>query len=134
MRGGTGYRPGPQTEALRQIVAQNYYRDAAGRPRRRTADDGGLPPSSSAIVSPYDTTARYVRHGHIIRWKSTMTPSEPRGPCPLPHRLGRADTSTARTSTAVSRHRLPPLLLRAPREAVGVTLHRRAPAPASLAA
>ncbi|WP_338781558.1 hypothetical protein [Streptomyces sp. DG1A-41] len=50
MRGGTGYRPGPQTEALRQIVVQNYYRDAAGRLRWRTADDGGLPPFSSAIV------------------------------------------------------------------------------------
>ncbi|MEU3877741.1 hypothetical protein [Streptomyces sp. NPDC029704] len=48
---------------------QNYYRDAAGRLRWRTADDGGLPPSSSAVVSPYDTTARYVRRGHIIRWK-----------------------------------------------------------------
>ncbi|EST18446.1 hypothetical protein M878_44830 [Streptomyces roseochromogenus subsp. oscitans DS 12.976] len=48
---------------------QNYYRDEAGRLRWRTADDGGLPPSSSAIVSPYDTTARYVRHGHIISWK-----------------------------------------------------------------
>lgn len=58
-----GYRPGPQAEALRQIVVQNYYRDAAGRLRWRTADDGGLPPSSSAIVSPHDTTARYVRHG-----------------------------------------------------------------------
>ncbi|MER5753813.1 hypothetical protein [Streptomyces sp. NPDC002088] len=64
-----GYRPGPQAEALRQIVVQNYYRDAAGRLRWRTADDGGLPPSSSAILSPYDTTARYVRHGHIISWK-----------------------------------------------------------------
>ncbi|TDC73237.1 hypothetical protein E1193_25930 [Micromonospora sp. KC606] len=50
MRGGTGYRPGPQTEALRQIVVQNYYRDAAGRLRWRTADDGGLPPSSSATA------------------------------------------------------------------------------------
>ncbi|WP_307825290.1 transposase [Streptomyces sp. M2CJ-2] len=68
-RHGPGYRPGPQAEALRQIVVQNYYRDAAGRLRRRTPDDGGLPPSSSAVVSPYDTTARYVRHGHIIRWK-----------------------------------------------------------------
>jgi hypothetical protein len=48
---------------------QNYYRDAAGRLRWRTADDGGLPPSSSAVVSPYDTSARYVRHGHIISWK-----------------------------------------------------------------
>lgn len=64
-----GYPPGPQAEALRQIMVQNYYRDQAGRLRWRTADDGGLPPSSCAIVSPYDTTARYVRHGHIISWK-----------------------------------------------------------------
>lgn len=68
-RHGSGYRPGLQAEALRQIIVQNYYRDAAGRLRWRTADDGGLPPSSSAIISPYDTTARYVRHGHIISWK-----------------------------------------------------------------
>ncbi|MGK4585995.1 IS1182 family transposase [Kitasatospora sp. HPMI-4] len=68
-RHGPGYRPGLQAEALRQIVVQNYYRDAAGRLRWRTAADGGLPPSAAAIVSPYDTTARYVRHGHIISWK-----------------------------------------------------------------
>jgi hypothetical protein len=48
---------------------QNYYRDAAGRLCWRTADDGGLPPSSSAVVSPYDIRARYARHGRIIRWK-----------------------------------------------------------------
>lgn len=47
-----GYRRGPQAEALRQIVVPNYYRDAAGRLRRRTAYDDGPPPSSSAIVSP----------------------------------------------------------------------------------
>ncbi|MCX4825980.1 transposase [Streptomyces sp. NBC_01142] len=68
-RQGPDYRPGPQAEALRQIIVQNYYRDATGRLRWRTADEGGLPPSSSVIVSPYDTTARYVRHGHIVRWK-----------------------------------------------------------------
>jgi len=66
---GPGYRPGPKAEALRQILVQNYYRNPAGRLHWRTADDGGLPPSSAAIVSPYDTTARYVRHGHIISWK-----------------------------------------------------------------
>ncbi|MGB8944923.1 MAG: hypothetical protein WCD21_32530 [Streptomyces sp.] len=66
---GSGYRPGPQAEALRQIVVQNYSRDTAGRLRWRTADDGGLAPSSSAIVSPYDITARNVGHGHIIHWK-----------------------------------------------------------------
>ena len=65
----SSYRSGPAAEALRQIVVQNYYRDAAGRLCWRTAEDGGLPPSALAIVSPYDTTARYVRHGHIIRWK-----------------------------------------------------------------
>ncbi|KAB1143514.1 hypothetical protein F7R91_25565 [Streptomyces luteolifulvus] len=68
-RHAPGYRPGPRTEAPPQIVMENYHRDAAGRLRWRTADDGGLPPSSSTIVSPYDTTARYVRPGHIIRWK-----------------------------------------------------------------
>ncbi|MFI1471006.1 hypothetical protein [Streptomyces wuyuanensis] len=47
---------------------QNYYRDATGRLCRRTADDGGLPPSAIAIVSPYGTTARYVRHERIISW------------------------------------------------------------------
>ena len=66
---GAAYGSGPQAEALRQIVVQNYSRDATGRLRWRTAEDGGLPPSASAVVSPYDTTARYVRHGHIIRWK-----------------------------------------------------------------
>ena len=30
-RNGSSHRPGPQAEALRQIVAQNYYRDATGR-------------------------------------------------------------------------------------------------------
>ncbi|MFI8281034.1 IS1182 family transposase [Streptomyces sp. NPDC085929] len=72
-RHGPGYRPGPAAGALRQIVVQNYYRDAAGRLNWRTADNGGLPPSSLAIVSPYDTTARYVRHGHIISWKGFAT-------------------------------------------------------------
>jgi hypothetical protein len=30
---GSSYWPGPQAEALRQIVVQNYHRDAAGRLR-----------------------------------------------------------------------------------------------------
>jgi Transposase DDE domain len=65
----SGHQPGPQAQALRQILVQNDYRDAAGRLCWRTAEDGGLPPSCLTIVSAYDTTARYVRHGHIIRWK-----------------------------------------------------------------
>ncbi|MCX4850366.1 IS1182 family transposase [Streptomyces sp. NBC_00893] len=71
-RHGTDHTAGPRVQALRQILVQNYHRDAAGHLRWRTADkeDGpGLPPSSRAVVSPYDTSARYARHGHIISWK-----------------------------------------------------------------
>lgn len=60
----------PRVQALRQIMVQN--RDAAGNLCWRTAEkEGGpaLPPSSRTVVSPYDTAARYARHGHIIGWK-----------------------------------------------------------------
>ncbi len=69
---GSDRTSGPRAQALRQIMVQNYHRDTAGRLRWRTAEtEGGpgLPPSSRAIVSPYDTSARYARHGHIITWK-----------------------------------------------------------------
>ncbi|WP_255306557.1 IS1182 family transposase [Streptomyces sp. Wb2n-11] len=71
-RHGTDRTSGPHVQALRQILVQNYHRDAAGHLRWRTAEkEGGpgLPPSSQAVVSPYDTSARYARHGHIIGWK-----------------------------------------------------------------
>ncbi|MGW7674409.1 transposase, partial [Streptomyces sp. NPDC054775] len=71
-RHGADRASGPRVQALRQIMVQNYHHDATGRLRWRTAEteDGpGLPPSSRAIVSPYDTSARYARHGHIISWK-----------------------------------------------------------------
>lgn len=50
-------------------MVQNHYRDGAGRLRWRTTEDGGLPPSAVTVVSPYDTTARYARRGHVTRWK-----------------------------------------------------------------
>ncbi|MBH1937179.1 transposase, partial [Streptomyces sp. AV19] len=71
-RYGADRMSGPRVQALRQIMVQNYHRDAAGHLRWRTAEKeggAGLPPSSRAIVSPYDTSARYARHGHIISWK-----------------------------------------------------------------
>ncbi|WP_234426165.1 IS1182 family transposase [Streptomyces kebangsaanensis] len=70
-RHGADRVSGPRVQALRQIMVQNYHRDSAGHLRRRTDEDGGpgLPPSSRAIVSPYDTSARYARHGHVISWK-----------------------------------------------------------------
>jgi transposase len=59
---------GPQTEALRQVLVQNYYRDPAGRLRWRDDDgDAGLPPSAARIVSPCDTAARYSRRGQVTR-------------------------------------------------------------------
>ncbi|MBT2488153.1 IS1182 family transposase [Streptomyces sp. ISL-96] len=60
---------GPRVQALRQIMVQNYYRDGAGRLRWRTTEDGGLPPSPAAVVSPYDPTARHARRGHVTHWK-----------------------------------------------------------------
>ncbi|MFE4416001.1 IS1182 family transposase [Streptomyces sp. NPDC056821] len=70
-RHGAGRAFGRQVQALREIMVQNYYRDAAGRLLWRTEEDGGpgLAPSSRAIVSPYDTSARYARHGHIVSWR-----------------------------------------------------------------
>ncbi|MFD5065449.1 hypothetical protein [Streptomyces sp. NPDC058394] len=53
-------------------MVQNYHRDTAGHLRWRTAEkEGGpgLPPSSAAVVSSYDTSARCTRHGHVISWK-----------------------------------------------------------------
>ncbi|MEV6258549.1 transposase [Nocardia sp. NPDC051929] len=58
---GPDYLSGPQVQVLRQIVLQNYCRGEKGGLRWRTDDDGGLPPSFVAIVSPYDTQARYAR-------------------------------------------------------------------------
>ena len=53
---GTGRTSGPRIQALRWRTAE-------------TEGGPGLPPSSRAIVSAYDTSARYARHGHIISWK-----------------------------------------------------------------
>jgi hypothetical protein len=64
-----GLLRGPQVEALRQVVMQNYYWDPAGSLRWRDDDgDAGLPPSAARIVSPYDTAARYARRGQVTRW------------------------------------------------------------------
>jgi len=64
-----GLLRGPQVQALRQILVQNYYWDPAGRLRWRDDEgDAGLPPSAARIVSPYDLAARYSRRGPVTRW------------------------------------------------------------------
>lgn len=61
-----GLLRGPQVEALRQILVQDYYQDAPGRLRWRDDEDGsGLPPSATRIVSPRDPAAR---RGQVTRW------------------------------------------------------------------
>ncbi|MFF5547809.1 IS1182 family transposase [Streptomyces olivaceoviridis] len=64
-------RDGEQVQALRQIFVQNYVLDASDRPKWREPEDVGLPPSALAIVSPYDTSARYARRGET-RWKGYL--------------------------------------------------------------
>ena len=67
--GFPGLLRGPRVEALRQVVAQNYHWDPAGRLCWRDDEGGaGLPPSASRIVSPYDLAARYARRGQVTRW------------------------------------------------------------------
>ena len=67
--GFPGLLRGPQVEALRQVLAQNYHWDASGRLRWRDDDgDAGLPPSAARIVSPYDPAARYARRGPVTSW------------------------------------------------------------------
>jgi transposase len=60
---------GPQAEALRQVLVQNYYWDPSGRLRWRDDEgEAGLPPSAIRIVSPYDLAARYARRGQVTHW------------------------------------------------------------------
>ncbi|GAA2627797.1 hypothetical protein GCM10010411_76260 [Actinomadura fulvescens] len=62
---------GPQIQALRQIFLQNYWIDSRDRVQWRVPGEAGLPPSSIAIVSPYDLTARYARRAGT-RWRGYL--------------------------------------------------------------
>ncbi|MFK0160476.1 transposase [Streptomyces sp. NPDC090493] len=64
---------GPQVQSLRQIFLQNFWIDERARVRWREPGDGeaGLPPSSMAIVSPYDLTTRYACRNDT-RWKGFL--------------------------------------------------------------
>ncbi|MER6079762.1 hypothetical protein [Streptomyces sp. NPDC001833] len=69
----------PATVCVLQFL-QNYHRDADGHLRWRTTEkEGGpgLPPSSRAVVSPYDASARCARYGHIIIWPRPVLPTAP---------------------------------------------------------
>jgi transposase len=54
----------PAVQVLRQVWVQQYSRDGEGTVIRREAQEHGLPPGRSRIISPYDTQARYSeKHG-----------------------------------------------------------------------
>ncbi|MEI5102874.1 hypothetical protein RB200_35500 [Streptomyces sp. PmtG] len=57
-----------------QVLAHtpNYQYDAAGRIQWRTEKTGGLPPSATALVCPYDLMVRYARRGHTTAWKGFL--------------------------------------------------------------
>ncbi|AZQ74368.1 transposase [Streptomyces luteoverticillatus] len=66
-----GLWDGPQIQALRQVFLQNYFIDSRERVRWREPDETGRPPSATAVVSPYDLTARYARRGGT-RWRGFL--------------------------------------------------------------
>jgi transposase len=61
--GAPGWLAGlPAVQVLRRVWVQQYYRvtgEHGEKVIRREASEHGLPPGRSAIVSPYDTAARY---------------------------------------------------------------------------
>jgi transposase len=86
----------PAVAALRAIWVQQYYRSGEQGQEvvRREADEHGLPPGRSCLVSPYDTDARYSeKHGkswlgykvHLSETCTTPAAEDPvtgRPPCP----------------------------------------------------
>ncbi|WP_324197203.1 transposase [Streptomyces sp. NRRL B-1677] len=66
-----GLWDGPQIQALRLIFLQNYFIDSRERVQWREPDETGRPPSATAVVSPYDLTARYARRGGT-RWRGFL--------------------------------------------------------------
>jgi hypothetical protein len=61
----------PRVEALRQVWARHFVREPAGPPAGgggvRLRGKGDPPPAAPAVVSPYDTEARY-RGRHATVW------------------------------------------------------------------
>jgi transposase len=64
------HRRGPQTEALRQIMVQNFLVDTRGVLRPRTEKDG-RPKGAVRIISPYDLDARRAIRGNT-RWSGYL--------------------------------------------------------------
>jgi hypothetical protein len=58
-----GYRPGPQAEALRQIVVQSYYRDQAGHLYQLA----GRPVMVRSTADP-EALAEMERAVRVARW------------------------------------------------------------------
>lgn len=94
----------PAVAALRQIWVQQYYRVIDERGERviwRETAEHGLPPGRTAIVSPYDTDARYAEKrgkgwdGYKIHLTETCHLPGPDGTRPAPNLITHVATTTA---------------------------------------
>lgn len=94
----------PAVQALRRIWVQQYYRriDAHGeKVIRREADEHGLPPGRTALVSPYDLDARYSEKrgtgwlGYKVHLSETCHIPAPDGSRPAPNLITTVATTPA---------------------------------------
>ena len=102
----------PAVEALRQVWVQQYYRvtgEHGEKVERREAGltGHGLPPGRTAIVSPYDTSARYSeKHGngwlgYKVHLSETCADAAAGEPAPGRPAVPNLITSVATTGAAV---------------------------------
>jgi transposase len=105
--GAPGWLAGlPAVAALRVIWVQQYYR-VAGEPGekvvRREADEHGLPPGRTRLVSPYDTDARYSEKrgkgwkGYKVHLSETCGEPGPDAARPAPNLITNVATTVAAT-------------------------------------
>jgi transposase len=93
----------PAVEALRQVWVQQYYRAGRGAVTMRDAQQG-LPPGRSAIISPYDTDARYSEKrgrswlGYKIHLTGTCAVPAPDGSRDAPNLITSVITTPASTA------------------------------------
>ena len=99
----------PAVETLRRVWVQQYYREAGEggeKVIRREATRQGLPPGRAAIVSPYDTAARYSEKrgrgwtGYKAHFTETCHEPAPDGSRDAPNLITNAATTPAAVTDA----------------------------------
>jgi transposase len=119
----------PAVEALRRIWVQQYYRSIGDRgPEviRREADQQGLPPGRTRIVSPYDLHARYSEKrgkgwlGYKVHLTETCSdpvatdPAEPAEPADADPVTGRPGAPNLITNVVTTEASVPDVAMTSP--------------------